>query len=110
MIDLDHFKQINGRHGHIGGGDILRALGRLVSRAVQDGDYAGRYGGEELLLVIGDADGRGAKRILDLHLSIRYDTFIAAEAPIQITCSIGLAWARAGDNWETLVGRADQAL
>jgi diguanylate cyclase (GGDEF)-like protein len=110
LIDLDFFKQVNDRHGHIGGDDILRAFGRLVSRAIRDGEYAGRYGGEELLVVIDDADGLGSKRILDLHRTVRYDTFKAAGAAIHITCSIGLAWARAGDNWETLVGRADQAL
>ena len=110
LIDLDHFKQINDRHGHLGGDDVLRTLGRLVSGAMRDGDYAGRYGGEEVLVVINDADGLGSQRIVELHRSIGHDVFEAATHAIHVTCSIGLAWARAGDNWETLIGRADRAL
>ena len=110
LIDLDHFKQINDRHGHLGGDNVLRTLGHLVSLAMRDGDYAGRYGGEEVLVVINDSDGLGSQRILELHRSIRDDVFEAAGDAIHITCSIGLAWARAGDNWQTLIGRADRAL
>ena len=110
LLDVDHFKRVNDSHGHLGGDDVLRAMGRLISRAVRGGEYAGRYGGEEILLVLDDSDGRAAERVLDLHLSIRHDTFNAAGAAIRVTCSIGLAWAVPGDDWESLVGRADDAL
>lgn len=110
LVDIDHFKRVNDNHGHLGGDDVLRALGRLVSRAIRDGEYAGRYGGEEILLVLDNSDGRGAERILNLHLAVRYDTFEVAGAAIHVTCSIGLAWAVPGDDWESLIGRADNAL
>jgi len=110
LIDIDHFKRINDDHGHLAGDDVLRSMGRIVTRAVGEGEFAGRYGGEEILLVLDDSDGRGAERILDLHLAIRHDTFKAGAVGIRVTCSIGLAWAVAGDDWESLIGRADDAL
>ena len=110
LLDVDHFKAINDNHGHLGGDEVLRALGRLVTRALRGGEYAGRYGGEEMLLVLSDADGGAAERILDLHLAIRQDTFRVANGAVRVTCSIGVAWAGPGDDWESLVGRADAAL
>ena len=110
LLDVDYFKRVNDVHGHLGGDDVLRAMGRLIARTVRDGEYAGRYGGEEILLVLDDSDGRGAERVLNLHLAIRHDTFSAAGAAIRVTCSIGLAWAVRGDDWESLIGRADDAL
>lgn len=110
LIDVDHFKCINDNHGHLGGDEILRALGRSISRAIRRDELAGRYGGEEILLVLTDTDGRAAERVLNLHLSIRHDTFKVGNNPIRVTCSVGVAWASHGDNWETLIGRADAAL
>ena len=110
LLDVDHFKRINDNHGHLGGDEVLRALGRVVSRTIHDGEYAGRYGGEEILLVLDDTDGRGAERVLDLHLAVRHDTFEVPGAAIRVTCSIGLAWAVPGDDWQSLIGRADDAL
>ena len=110
LLDVDHFKRINDRHGHLGGDEVLRALGHVVARCLREGEYAGRYGGEEILLVLSDADGCAAERALKLHLAIRHDTFRVSDGPISVTCSIGVAWAGVGDRWESLIGRADAAL
>ena len=110
LLDIDHFKQVNDLYGHLGGDDVLRALGRLALADIWQGECAGRYGGEEFLLVLDDSDGRGADRVLQLLHTIRGTPFNAAGASIRVTCSIGLAWAVGGDDWETLIGRADQAL
>ena len=110
LLDVDHFKRINDEHGHLAGDEVLRALGHMVSRSLRDGEYAGRYGGEEILLALADADGSAAERVLKLHLAIRQDIFLSPGGPISITCSIGLAWVSSGDTWESLIGRADAAL
>ncbi|MBE7211270.1 MAG: GGDEF domain-containing protein [Gluconacetobacter diazotrophicus] len=110
LLDVDHFKRINDERGHLAGDEVLRALGPMISRCLRDGEYAGRYGGEEILLVLSDADGRAAERVLKLHLAIRHDTFRTPSGPICITCSIGVTWAGIEDSWESLVGRADAAL
>ncbi len=110
LVDIDHFKRVNDDFGHLGGDDVLRAVGRLVSKTLRGGEFAGRYGGEEILLVLDDSDGRGAERVLDLHHAFRGSPFNAAGQAIRVTCSIGLAWAIGGDDWESLIGRADHAL
>ena len=110
LLDVDHFKRINDSYGHLGGDEVLRSLGSMVRRSLRNGEFAGRYGGEEILLVLDDDDGFAADRVLNLHLAIRHDTFKAGLKPIGVTCSIGVAWASQGDNWETLIGRADAAL
>ena len=110
LLDVDHFKLINDTHGHLGGDDVLRALGHIATSILRTGEFAGRYGGEEILLVLNDGDGRAAERVLGLHLVVRHRTFRAGQDGIQVSCSIGVAWARQGDNWETLIGRTDAAL
>jgi diguanylate cyclase (GGDEF)-like protein len=110
LLDIDHFKRVNDEYGHLGGDDVLRAVGRMVSLVLRGDEYAGRYGGEEILMVLNDQDGSGADRVLELHHAFRGGSFNAAGHAIRLTCSIGLAWARRGDNWETLIGRADDAL
>ena len=110
MADIDHFKRINDEHGHLGGDDVLRAIGGLIQGSLEADDYAGRYGGEEMLLVLSDSDDRGAERVLKLHHLLRGTPFAAAGHPLRLTCSIGIAWARSGDDWESLIGRADKAL
>ncbi len=110
MLDIDHFKRINDTHGHLVGDELIRALGVRISALMRDGDYAGRYGGEEFILVLDDADGRGAERILGFHRLVRDSPFPAVDAVVSLTCSIGLAWAAPGDDWTSLIGRADAAL
>ncbi len=110
LLDVDHFKNINDTCGHLGGDEVLRALGSIIKRHLRGDEFAGRYGGEEALLVLDDWDGSTAERILNLHLAMRHDTFNAGGKPIRVTCSVGLAWALPGDTWETLIGRADAAL
>ncbi len=110
LLDVDHFKRINDSYGHLGGDEVLRSLGSIIRRSLRDDEFAGRYGGEEILLVLDDGDEFAAERVLNLHLAIRHDTFKAGLNPIAVTCSIGVAWASKGDNWETLIGRADAAL
>ena len=110
LLDVDHFKTINDTCGHLGGDDVLRSLGRILRRHLHGAEVAGRYGGEEALLVLDDHDGNAADRILALHLAVRHDLFNAGGRSIRVTCSIGVAWVSPGDTWETLIGRADAAL
>ena len=78
---------------------MLRAIGGLIQGSLEADDYAGRYGGEEMLLVLSDSDDRGAERVLKLHHLLRGTPFAAAGHPLRLTCSIGIAWARSGDDW-----------
>jgi len=60
LLDLDHFKAINDRHGHPAGDAVLREMARRVTETIRSVDRAARYGGEELAVIATEADGPGA--------------------------------------------------
>jgi len=104
MLDLDHFKALNDRSGHAAGDQVLRSFGRVVADATRARDLAGRYGGEEFLIVLSategvpDADGF-------LH-RLRADWERARPQPMTFSAGIAVAGA---DPSET-VQRADVAM
>ena len=110
LVDIDHFKSINDTHGHLAGDEILQGISERIREILRPGESAGRYGGEEVLILLTDWDGMAAARILDLNEAIRAVPFQADGCAVSITCSIGIGWAEADDDWKSLVGRIDQAL
>lgn len=69
IIDLDHFKEINDRHGHLAGDQLLAAFGELLNRRTRKSDVACRYGGEEFCLLMPRTDARTARRKLEVLLA-----------------------------------------
>ena len=112
LVDIDHFKAINDSWGHLTGDAVLREMGALTAGTLRADEFAGRYGGEEILVVLRNEDGRAVSRLAAFHHRVRDHGFAKAGAPgvLAVTCSIGLAAVFRGDNWETLIGRADRAL
>ena len=111
MLDLDHFKLINDRHGHQAGDQMLRALGQLLAGTVRSTDIAGRYGGEEFILVAPEMDAETARRFAERLLAeVRKLVIVSEQTSITATVSIGLAMYRPGDNLEQLLSRADELL
>lgn len=110
MLDLDHFKQINDRFGHGAGDEVLAAVGAAIRSCLRASDFAGRYGGEEFLLMLPETSTDGgldvAERIRNAIASI---TVPGMER--DITASIGIAelLAHAG-NATGVVHEADRAL
>jgi diguanylate cyclase (GGDEF)-like protein/PAS domain S-box-containing protein len=108
MIDVDHFKRVNDRHGHAVGDQILHGLAercRTVSRAV---DIIGRYGGEEFVILLPDTPLEPARHIAErLRQSIAKEAFTTDAGPLQITISIGVAESISLDTLHTLIERAD---
>lgn len=107
LADIDHFKQINDRHGHLVGDEVLRAVAKVIADSVRSDDVAIRYGGEEFLLVFPRTGLQAAHEIAE-RLCSRVRKLELAE-PVRL--SIGLA---AGDpdrdRPEQVFERADQAL
>jgi diguanylate cyclase (GGDEF)-like protein len=64
LVDLDHFKLVNDRHGHPAGDVVLREIGRVLPMSLRPADVVCRYGGEEFCIVLPDADGSGAEKAL----------------------------------------------
>lgn len=109
LLDIDHFKRINDRFGHLVGDEILRELGARLQKSMTTREYAGRYGGEEILIVIEGGHLPGVDRIHALNKIIR-QPFLAGDETIYVTFSIGVAQATAHDSWTSLIGRADSVL
>ena len=63
FMDIDHFKSINDQYGRLTGDNVLVSFGKLLSAVVRDGDLAGRYGGEEFMVVLPGEDANGAKSL-----------------------------------------------
>ncbi len=110
LVDIDHFKCINDTHGHLAGDEILQGISERIREMLRPGESAGRYGGEEVLILLTDWDGMAAARILDLNEAIRVMPFQADGRAVSVTCSIGVGWAEADDDWRSLISRIDQAL
>jgi diguanylate cyclase (GGDEF)-like protein len=90
LADLDHFKRINDIHGHLAGDEALRRFAAALSENVRMYDRAGRYGGEEFLVVLsGVPPGEIADRLEELHSNISNLTVSQGETTFPITCSLG---------------------
>ena len=90
LLDLDHFKDVNDRHGHAVGDRVLSELGELLGRAKRPGDLALRWGGEEFLLLLRGVDGVQAGEVAErLRQTIGEHMFAAGDHGVRLTCSIG---------------------
>lgn len=109
--DLDHFKRINDHQGHQQGDRVLQAFARVAEDVVRSVDFVGRFGGEEFLLVLVDADGAAAQRVAERLAERARNLHVPGSAPDgRLTVSIGIAEFRAGEAVETVIQRADRAL
>lgn len=111
LLDLDHFKQVNDRFGHVAGDEVLRVVASRVKSSIRQEDVFGRYGGEEFALIARN-DREGAK-----YLAERLMVRIAVPVPweghlIEVTASAGVAVLRGyrEATSEALLAAADQQL
>ena len=110
LLDLDHFKQINDRHGHGAGDDVLAAVGETLTGCLRASDFAGRYGGEEFLLLLPDTDSQGALEAAEKVRAAIEKTDLP-HLDLAVTASLGVAaYPTDALDSETLVRMADRAL
>lgn len=111
VIDLDHFKSVNDTFGHEVGDEVLRLVAAALDAATRDDDVAGRWGGEEFVVVFTHADRDGALAAADrIRRAVSQIPLPAPMSPRSLTASIGLALAVTSDDGGQLLGRADDAL
>jgi diguanylate cyclase (GGDEF)-like protein/PAS domain S-box-containing protein len=112
LADLDHFKQINDRYGHLGGDAVLRFFGNLMKQHARGSDIFCRYGGEEFLLVMPNTmQVTAVERAEQLRRAIGAVAVPFAQSLIEVTASFGVAtFPGDGASDDELVGAADRAL
>lgn len=112
LVDLDHFKQVNDRHSHDAGDQVLREFAQLARRHLRTEDLLCRYGGEEFVLLLPGADAaQAAARSGELLARFRTLRFVGATGPFEASFSAGVAGWRGGDEeLGALLARADAAL
>jgi diguanylate cyclase (GGDEF)-like protein len=112
LADLDDFKAVNDRNGHVVGDDVLRGFASVLRATVRDTDLAGRWGGEEFLLLLPGTDAAGGVELADrVRTALAERTFLGrGGAIVTVTCSFGVAEHRVGEDERELIASADRAL
>jgi diguanylate cyclase (GGDEF)-like protein len=113
MADLDHFKEVNDQHGHPTGDSVLRGVAEHLTGSLRATDTAGRWGGEELLVVLPQNDAEGGAVVAERWRAAVESAVFAAPAGrrVGVTISIGVAEYRSDHECpDDLVAAADRAL
>ena len=112
MLDLDHFKRVNDRHGHAVGDQVLKAVAACTRSRLRGSDVLGRLGGEEFGLVLPATGVNGARHLAEqVRLAVEALELTGdGGQPLRVTLSAGVAEAARADTPETLMHLADKAL
>jgi two-component system cell cycle response regulator len=113
LFDIDHFKRVNDTFGHQAGDDVLRGFSERLSQELRALDLAGRFGGEEFLVLAMGAQAHEAMEAAErVRAAMARSPFVVRETgqAVSVTISAGVAEAEPGDTAETLLRRADRAL
>jgi len=107
MLDIDDFKKVNDQHGHVIGDTVLADVAAIIQRSVRDKDLAGRYGGEEFMVILSDVDSKTAKSVANrIVRSVEAHTF-QENVRVTISCGIGLFEK---ESMPELIDKADKKL
>ncbi len=113
LLDVDHLKEINDTHGHLAGDEALKTLGNLLKTSMRRNDWAGRWGGDEFMLLLPGSEARTAQQVAERlrerinRSRVRLESGI--EAHLQV--SLGVVSNHSGiESIDALFAQADQAL
>lgn len=109
MIDLDHFKRINDQFGHDAGDKVLQQIGSMLLSNTREPDVAGRWGGEEFLLITPGSDAAAAVAMAD-RLRLFIEEINIAEIPARFSASFGAGQFQDNETRDSLLSRVDQCL
>lgn len=112
MFDIDHFKAVNDTYGHQLGDEVIREVARVTLQLARETDYAGRYGGEEFVVLLPDTSLDGAAQFAErLRQGIEKLRFAHTDNALSFTVSLGVACIEPDlVNYTDLIERADKAL
>jgi diguanylate cyclase len=111
ILDVDHFKKLNDDFGHLGGDQVLAAMGRVLRAAIRREDAVARYGGEEFAILLPNTALEAATRVAqNVREAIARVAVQHNGKQLKVTASGGLATIQAHEQAESLIQRADAAL
>jgi diguanylate cyclase (GGDEF)-like protein len=112
VADLDDFKRINDRYGHDAGDDVLRAFADVLRATLRESDLAGRWGGEEFVILLPGTEAEGGAQLAErVRAAFSEQAFRGRDGAVfGVTCSFGAAELRPADRERELFARADRAL
>jgi len=111
FLDIDNFKRINDVYGHIVGDFVLKYLANIIKSELRKVDYAFRYGGEEMVILLSETNLENALKFSERLLeTVRNTIFKYKTEELKITVSIGVAEFKMGETIEQLIERADIAM
>ncbi len=110
LCDIDHFKEINDTFGHLAGDSILSAFGNRLNDVLEPLETAGRYGGEEFLVILPMSESEVMRRVDAVRLAVSDPPYLLDGVERTVTSSGGLSFLRSDDTVTSLVARADVAL
>lgn len=111
VADLDHFKRVNDRYGHLAGDKVLKLIARTLANNLRASDFLSRFGGEEFIIVFPSTPTSEAVSATEkLRRAIEKSPFNFQGEPVQITMSFGITEIRQGDSAEQVFDRADSML
>ncbi len=111
LVDVDHFKSVNDRFGHVGGDHILSQIAAHLQKGLRASDIAIRWGGEEFLIVLKGSALDQARHVAEqLRLKIELTQFTTGTQPVSVTVSIGVSQYDGAESYEQAISRADAGL
>lgn len=112
MLDIDHFKQVNDKHGHLAGDAVLAVVAQTTSMSLRPSDMVVRYGGEEIAMLLPGASPEDSLMVAErVRKAIEHRPIDLPDGGfLRVSASIGIAVRVDGDSVESLLDRADKAL
>jgi diguanylate cyclase (GGDEF)-like protein/PAS domain S-box-containing protein len=110
FIDIDRFKDVNDRHGHDIGDEVLRMVAKTLQNSVRFFDVVGRWGGEEFLAVIANVNREELLATVNRFRVLVEQSSIPAVPGLRVTISLGATLARPGDDMASIIKRVDKLM
>lgn len=110
MVDIDHFKSINDRYGHLTGDNVLRSVAQIIQSSIRGCDACFRYGGEEFLICLSNSNSTLARVVSERIRMAISESVLLPDKDRPVTASFGIANYNDESDWPELIARADNAL
>lgn len=110
MVDIDHFKKVNDRYGHLAGDDVLRQVAQVIQQSIRGSDACFRFGGEEFVVLITNTHLAHSRMVSERIREAIEANVRLPDKDLKVTASLGLAHYNGESDWPALLERADKAL